>query len=59
MPFQNITNDAVWNVWQEGIQDILVTCLSNAPEELKVRQAESVNDLNVISAESSMPSTFR
>ena len=45
MPFQNMTNDSTWNVWQEGIQDILVTCLSNSPEELKVRQTESVNDL--------------
>jgi tetratricopeptide (TPR) repeat protein len=45
MPFQNMTNDSTWNVWQEGIQDILVTYLSNSPEELKVRQTESVNDL--------------
>lgn len=44
MPFQNMTNDTVWNVWQEGIQDILIASLSNA-EELKVRQAESVSDL--------------
>jgi len=45
MPFQNMTNDSTWNVWQEGIQDILVIYLSNSPEELKVRQTESVNDL--------------
>jgi tetratricopeptide (TPR) repeat protein len=45
MPFQNMTNDTTWNIWQEGIQDILFTCLSNVPEELKIRQAESVNNL--------------
>ena len=42
MPFQNLTNDTIWNVWQDGIQDILITYLSNS-EELKVRQRESVN----------------
>jgi tetratricopeptide (TPR) repeat protein len=45
MPFQNMTNDSVWNVWQNGIQDILVTFLSNSSEELKVRQTESTNAL--------------
>ena len=45
MPFQNMTNDTIWNVWQNGIQDILVTYLSNFPEELKVRQTESINNL--------------
>lgn len=45
MPFRNMTNDTVWNIWQEGIQDILITYLSNYTEELKVPQAESVNGL--------------
>jgi tetratricopeptide (TPR) repeat protein len=45
MPFQNMTNDTTWNVWQDGIQDILITYLSNSPEELKVPQSESVNNL--------------
>jgi tetratricopeptide (TPR) repeat protein len=45
MPFQNMTNDTVWDVWQVGIQDLLVTFLSNSPEDLKVRQTESVNGL--------------
>jgi tetratricopeptide (TPR) repeat protein len=45
MPFQNMTNDTIWNVWQEGIQDILFTYLSNSPEELKVRQPELINGL--------------
>ncbi len=44
MPFQNLTSDTVWNVWQEGIQDILISSLSNS-EELKVRQVESVKSL--------------
>jgi tetratricopeptide (TPR) repeat protein len=44
MPFQNMTNDTIWNVWQGGIQDILITSLSNS-EELKVRQTESVKSL--------------
>jgi tetratricopeptide (TPR) repeat protein len=45
MPFQNMTNDTLWNVWQEGIQDILTSYLSNYSEELKVRQKEAINNL--------------
>jgi tetratricopeptide (TPR) repeat protein len=45
MPFQNMTNDTTWNVWQDGIQDILITYLSNSPQDLKVRQIESVTGL--------------
>ena len=41
MPFQNMTNDTIWNVWQDGIQDILINSLSGS-EELKVRQTESI-----------------
>ena len=41
MPFQNKTNDTSWDVWQEGIQDMMITSLSNSGE-LKVRQAESI-----------------
>ncbi|MBG0857932.1 MAG: hypothetical protein IQL11_00405 [Bacteroidales bacterium] len=44
MPFQNLTNDSVWDVWQEGIQDNLIASLSNSVE-LKVRQAESITGL--------------
>jgi len=44
MPFQNMTNDTTWNVWQEGIQDILITFLANS-EELRVRQPESVKSV--------------
>ena len=42
MPFQNMTNDTIWNVWQDGIQTNLISSLSNFPEELKVRQTESI-----------------
>jgi len=43
MPFQNMTNDTVWNAWQEGIQDNLITYLSNYSDNLEVRQTESIN----------------
>jgi len=44
MPFQNMTNDTLLNVWEKMIQDNLITLLSNS-EELKVRQAESISTL--------------
>ncbi len=44
MPFQNMTNDTTWNIWQNGIQNELITSLTNS-EELKVRQTESINGL--------------
>jgi tetratricopeptide (TPR) repeat protein len=44
MPFQNMTNDTTWNVWQDGIQNELITSLTNS-EELKVRQTGSINNL--------------
>jgi tetratricopeptide (TPR) repeat protein len=44
MPFRNMTNDTIWNVWQDGIQNNLITSLSNS-EELKVRQIESTGNL--------------
>ena len=39
-----MTNDTTWNVWQDGIQNELITSLTNS-EELKVRQTESINSL--------------
>jgi TolB-like protein/Tfp pilus assembly protein PilF len=42
MPFQNMTNDTLWNVWQDGIQNELINKLTNS-EELKVRQSESTS----------------
>jgi TolB-like protein len=44
MPFQNMTNDTTWNVWQDGIQANLITSLSSS-EELKVRQTQTINSL--------------
>ena len=44
MPFQNMTNDTIWNVWQDGIQNELITSLTSS-KELKVRQTESINTL--------------
>ncbi len=32
VPFRNMTSDTVWNVWQDGVQDILMTSLSNSAE---------------------------
>jgi tetratricopeptide (TPR) repeat protein len=42
MPFQNMTNDTLWDVWQTGIQINLITSLSNS-EEIEVRQIETVS----------------
>jgi len=44
MPFQNMTNDTIWNVWQNGIQNELISSLTNC-EELKVRQTETISSL--------------
>jgi len=44
MPFQNMTNDTILNVWEEGIQNDLISFLSNY-KELKVLQIESINNL--------------
>ena len=44
MPFLNMTNDTIWNVWQGGIQNELINMLTNS-EELKVRQTETINSI--------------
>ena len=44
MPFKNMTNDTTLNVWQDGIQDIIINSLSSS-QELKVKQTESVRTL--------------
>jgi tetratricopeptide (TPR) repeat protein len=43
IPFQNMTNDTTWNIWQNGIQDNLITYLSNYSDILEIRQTESIN----------------
>ena len=44
MPFQNMTHDTIWNIWQEGIQIRLISFLANN-RNLKVRQNEIINKL--------------
>jgi tetratricopeptide (TPR) repeat protein len=44
MPFRNMTNDTTWNIWQENIQQILISSFSDS-KELKVRQKETINPL--------------
>lgn len=45
MPFRNMTNDTAWNIWQKGIQNSIITSLSNYTDELKVRPIDQVNTL--------------
>jgi tetratricopeptide (TPR) repeat protein len=42
--FDNLTGDTLFNVWQSGIQDLLITGLSDS-EELMVRQYQSINGI--------------
>lgn len=44
MPFKNMTGDTLFNLWQGGMQNLLITSLSNS-EELSVRQFETMNNL--------------
>jgi tetratricopeptide (TPR) repeat protein len=44
MPFQNMTNDTLWDVYQDIIQDVLITNLSNS-DELSVRQYQTMLDI--------------
>jgi tetratricopeptide (TPR) repeat protein len=44
-PFQNMTNDTKWDVWQDGIQFNLITALSDYSNKLKVTQTESIGGL--------------
>jgi tetratricopeptide (TPR) repeat protein/AraC-like DNA-binding protein len=44
MPFTNLSIDTTLNIWQYGIQNNLITSLSNS-EELAVRQGQYVNGL--------------
>jgi AraC-like DNA-binding protein/TolB-like protein len=45
MPFNNMTNEVTWNIWQVGIQDNLITYLSKNPDEFRVIQIKSINSL--------------
>lgn len=44
MPFQNMTNNTSWNIWQDGLQTSLISSLANS-REIKVFQAGSINNL--------------
>jgi AraC-like DNA-binding protein/TolB-like protein/Tfp pilus assembly protein PilF len=44
MPFQNMTNDTIWDMWQDVIQNEIITFLTNY-EELKLKQSESISGL--------------
>jgi tetratricopeptide (TPR) repeat protein len=41
MPFKNNTGDTLYNLWQSGLQNLLITSLSNS-EQLSVRQYETM-----------------
>jgi AraC-like DNA-binding protein/tetratricopeptide (TPR) repeat protein len=56
MPFRNLTNDTIWNIWQECIQDNLITYLSDYPKELKIRQIESIRSFIPSKADASYAS---
>jgi AraC-like DNA-binding protein/tetratricopeptide (TPR) repeat protein/TolB-like protein len=44
LPFQNKTNDTIWNVWEEGIQESLISWLSNS-NELRIIRKETIHTL--------------
>jgi AraC-like DNA-binding protein/tetratricopeptide (TPR) repeat protein len=44
MPFQNLTQDTTWNIWQEGIQGRFISNLANNPSS-KVRPQDIINTL--------------
>ena len=44
MPFKNLTGDTLFNLWQGGMQNLIITSLSNSGE-LSVRQFETMNSL--------------
>ncbi len=44
MPFENLSGDSTYNVWQGGLQNLLITTLSNS-EELSVRRYHAVNEV--------------
>lgn len=44
LPFENLSGDTIFNIWQGGFQNILITTLSNSAE-LSVRKYHEVNDV--------------
>jgi len=45
MPFNNLTNDNSYDVWQIGIQENLISYLSNNPDEIIILQKDAVISL--------------
>ena len=41
MPFENLSGDTLYNIWQGGFQNLLITTLSNS-KELSVRQYQAM-----------------
>ena len=44
MPFINLTSDSLFDIWQPGLQNLLITSLSNS-EGLSVRQFETMDKI--------------
>jgi len=44
MPFKNLSGDTLYNVWQGGFQNLLITTLSNS-KELSVRQYQAMHTI--------------
>ncbi|MEN8122872.1 MAG: hypothetical protein ABFS35_21210 [Bacteroidota bacterium] len=44
LPFQNLSGDTLYDVWQGGFQNLLISTLSNS-EELSVRQYQAINNI--------------
>ncbi len=44
LPFENLSGDTLYNVWQGGFQNLLITTLSES-EELSIRKYQAVNDV--------------
>jgi len=44
MPFENLSGDTLFNIWQGGIQNLLISTLSNS-SDLNVRKYQAVNEL--------------
>jgi len=44
MPFENLTGDSLYDVWQGGFQNLLISALSNS-EELQVRRYQTMSSI--------------
>ena len=44
LPFENLSGDTLYDIWQGGFQNLLISTLSNS-EELAVRKYQAVNDI--------------